>query len=448
MTVVSMAFWGDVMPFVPIANELAGRGHDVVFAVPEGFHDQLGGEDFSLAPAGVEFSPRELAAHGDVVSRARSGLGAALAARFWTGQFAVKHIASIHEALMAATEGADLVVTHPIAGFCSRICAELRGIPWITGHLFPMMLPSRHQLPAGYPLRRPGREPNARHADLCWRVGETLTAWTMFDRPINRFRASHGLAPVRANAMVGSLSLTDVLVLSSPRYTPVMPDWPAPVRATGFTVWPGPAGAGLPAGLDDHLDGGDPPVLVTLGTAAATSAGPLITTLAALLDRMGLRAVFLVGDAARTHPVLRGRDDAWSFAPLPPVLPRCRAVVHAGGHGTTAAVLSAGRPSVVLPQIFDQQWHGERIQALGAGLVVTRSAPPASGDRDGAAPRPRRTGVHHRGRRAGRRPDHGGRARCGSGRRRGQPRRLIGDACREIHEPSTKSSIRRGTSSQ
>jgi sterol 3beta-glucosyltransferase len=54
------------------------------------------------------------------------------------------------------------------------------------------------------------------------------------------------------------------------------------------------------------------------------------------------------------------------------VLARCSAVVHAGGHGTTAAVLSAGRPAVVLPQLFDQQWHGERVEALGAGLLVAR----------------------------------------------------------------------------
>jgi UDP:flavonoid glycosyltransferase YjiC (YdhE family) len=48
ITVVSMAFWGDVMPFVPIANELAGRGHNVTFAVPEGFWPMLANEAFSL----------------------------------------------------------------------------------------------------------------------------------------------------------------------------------------------------------------------------------------------------------------------------------------------------------------------------------------------------------------------------------------------------------------
>ena len=35
----SAAFWGDIMPYVPIANELAARGHDVVYSLPAGHHE-------------------------------------------------------------------------------------------------------------------------------------------------------------------------------------------------------------------------------------------------------------------------------------------------------------------------------------------------------------------------------------------------------------------------
>jgi rhamnosyltransferase subunit B len=128
----------------------------------------------------------------------------------------------------------------------------------------------------------------------------------------------------------------------------------------------------VPADLDRYLDEGDPPVLVTLGTSAASNAEQVLAIVAGTLDRLGLRAVFLVGEQAGRLAAMRGRDDAWSFAPLPAVLPRCRAVVHAGGHGTTAAVVTAGLPSVVLPQIIDQRWHGERLQHLGAGRLVVR----------------------------------------------------------------------------
>jgi rhamnosyltransferase subunit B len=370
ITIVSMAYWGDVMPFVPIGNELAARGHDVTFAVPEGFHELMDNERFALAPAGVQFSPRELAAGGRFVGRASSWMGSVRSGRFWLGQL-VEHQADIHDALMRATEHADLVLAHPTIAAFARTVPEVRGLPWVTGHLHPMILPSDHHLPFAS-ASRSGRSPSVPIARLSWKLATAVSAVSLYDRRINRFRRSLGLAPFHGNAAVGGHSPTDVLVLSSPRYTPVMPDWPPRIRTTGFTVWEGPSGRGLPEDLDVHLDAGEPPVLVTLGTAAATNADELLTMLTGIIDRIGVRAVFLVGDAATSLPVLRDRGDAWAFAPLPATLRRCRAVIHAGGHGTTAAVLTAGLPSVVLPQLVDQRWHGERVRTLGLGLHLPR----------------------------------------------------------------------------
>ena len=275
---------------------------------------------------------------------------------------------------MAATDQADLVLTHPVIGWCARMAAEVRGLPWVTGHLFPMMLPSAHHLPDTTPMRRPARPLAPDRARRAWRTVTTVSGLTLHDRRINDFRRSLGLAPGRAHVLLGGLSPTDVLVLSSPRYTPVLPDWPASVRAVGFARWPGPAGGGLPEGLDEHLAAGEPPVLVTLGSAAAANAGGLLDVLVEIIDRIGVRAVFLIGGPARSHPSLRNRADVWRFAPIGPVLARCRAAVHPGGHGTTAAVLHAGVPSVVTPQITDQCWHAERVEQLGVGVAVERAA--------------------------------------------------------------------------
>ncbi len=367
-----MAFWGDVMPFVPIANELARRGHDVTFAVPEGFWPMLGGEAFSLAPAGTQFSPRELDAHGDLLDRASSPLGTARAARFWIGEFGVRPLRSIHAALADATAHADLVLTHPTAAFAARMVAEERGIPWVTGHLFPMLIPTTDHLPPGWPLERVVRRPSKRHTRLAWSAMERVSGRMMYDREINAQRASLGLPPVRANAMIGGLSPALVLLLWSAGWAPPASDWPEHYTATGFTIWPGPTGQALPERLSDYLDDGEPPVLVTLGTSAASNAGDLFETIAELLDRTGRRGVFLVGNTDNVPARLAARDDVWSFAPITTVLARCSAVVHAGGHGTTAAALGAGVPSVVVPMLFDQQWHARRAQELEVGLHVPR----------------------------------------------------------------------------
>lgn len=54
-------------------------------------------------------------------------------------------------------------------------------------------------------------------------------------------------------------------------------------------------------------------------------------------------------------------------APRDWLLPRCKAVVHHGGAGTTAAGLRAGIPNIVIPFAGDQAFWGKRVHAIGAG---------------------------------------------------------------------------------
>ena len=54
-------------------------------------------------------------------------------------------------------------------------------------------------------------------------------------------------------------------------------------------------------------------------------------------------------------------------APHDRLFPRCAAVVHHGGSGTTAAGLRAGVPSVICPFFGDQPFWGARVAAIGAG---------------------------------------------------------------------------------
>ena len=50
-----------------------------------------------------------------------------------------------------------------------------------------------------------------------------------------------------------------------------------------------------------------------------------------------------------------------------------RAAVVSGSLGTIGAALAAGVPVVVQPQLFDQVWHGGRVEDLGVGRMVWRT---------------------------------------------------------------------------
>jgi UDP:flavonoid glycosyltransferase YjiC (YdhE family) len=47
-------------------------------------------------------------------------------------------------------------------------------------------------------------------------------------------------------------------------------------------------------------------------------------------------------------------------------------VIHHGGAGTTASVLHAGVPNIVIPQIGDQWFFASEIKRIGVGLEVKR----------------------------------------------------------------------------
>jgi UDP:flavonoid glycosyltransferase YjiC (YdhE family) len=47
------------------------------------------------------------------------------------------------------------------------------------------------------------------------------------------------------------------------------------------------------------------------------------------------------------------------------VFPRCSAVIHHGGAGTTHAAAQAGVPAILVPHIADQFFWGERTFAAG-----------------------------------------------------------------------------------
>jgi UDP:flavonoid glycosyltransferase YjiC (YdhE family) len=125
--------------------------------------------------------------------------------------------------------------------------------------------------------------------------------------------------------------------------------------------------------VQNFVGAGDRPVLVCLGTSAAAGAGDAFATIADGLQQRGLRPLLLVGEAANLVHVSH-LPGAFEFAPVSSVAKRCAAAVVSGALGTLAAAVTAGLPVVVLPQLFDQVWHGRRVEQLGVGIMVTRPA--------------------------------------------------------------------------
>ncbi len=368
----SMAHRGDVFPYVPIASELCRRGHDVTYVVPREFHPSFASEPFRCVHSGTDFSPVALDEHGAYIARWGMPLGGAGVLPLYFGRFTVPHLADLFEAVDAELADADLLVSHPAPSIIGAMSCERRGIPWIVGDLFPMLVPTATAPPAGMPDL--GRWPNG----ALWRLGQSrLVGPLMSRRKFVEFRRSLGLRTEGSWTVVDArLSPHLNLGLASPSYVDTAPDWPSNYRLTGFTSWDGPNGGHLLDDVQAFLADGPPPVVVTLGTSGASARPEVFEQVAAALDGLGARGVFLTSNAAVTERVraagVAQRHGVWPFVPLAPLLRHAKVLVQSGAHGTNALALEAGLPSAIVPCMFDQLWHARRQQALGTGVWVRR----------------------------------------------------------------------------
>lgn len=360
----SAVYLGDVAPYIPVARQLAEAGHEVTFVAPEGFRSVLEGEPLTYRPYGLDSSPRAM--HADPEHErlmAHPFRNTAKLGSYWHRRTFEDDPEAVLASLEAGFADADVVISHPTMCSVAIPVARSVGAKVATGQLFPMMIPTeRWTPPLGY---RSYRLPRALNRGT-WRVMRHITARTFGDDLLNGIRARYGLDPLFGNAGWAWLEADTTVALASRHYCGESPpDWP-PVRWGGFSIWDGPADQELDDELEAFLDDGPPPVLVMLGTSAATGAGERFAAIAAGLDAVGLRSILLVGDAANLHAV-RGHPAARTFAPISRLLPRCEAAVVSGALGGVAATLTAGVPVVVHPQLFDQLWHGRRVKDLGVG---------------------------------------------------------------------------------
>jgi sterol 3beta-glucosyltransferase/vancomycin aglycone glucosyltransferase len=191
----------------------------------------------------------------------------------------------------------------------------------------------------------------------------------MFLPSIAAVRARLGLAPpgsvLRDVYRSRGLNLVGVSEVLFPQPS----DWPANVHLCGaFTLPERGASRELPGDLLQFLEAGPPPVYLTFGSmsAADPDAGATAALLADAARLASCRAIVQCG--AREAAVMRTGDDLFvitGFVDHGLIFPRCAAVVHHGGSGTTQAASLAGRPSIVVPHATDQAFWAALLHRRG-----------------------------------------------------------------------------------
>ncbi len=245
-------------------------------------------------------------------------------------------------------------------GFGALCAAEAHAAKVVTVHLQPSVLASLRDPPAMPQVVGP----KWLRSWMLW-LGGKIAIDPVVLPTLNDFRASKGLGPVRDVMHWWNSTLLNVLLFPEWFAKPAA-DWPTPFVQTSFPIWDRDNEADLPDSVVEFLSSGEPPVVVT-GGSANVHTKKLFAIAQDVCQSLNERILYLSAKEDQLPDPLPSSAFVCPFVSLKKLLPKCKAVINHGGIGTASQTLAAGLPQVIIPLAHDQFDNGERITRLGLG---------------------------------------------------------------------------------
>lgn len=276
---------GDIWPMVALGWHLAQHRHEVTVAVPDEFRAFT--EDVGLATAQLPFDGMAWLASEEGQRLLHTG-GVEYARA--VGREYDRRAEEFDDASLAAAEGADALVGSILTAMRTLVLGEFLRVPIAMVHQVPVA-PSREYsslLTRGRLRSGALRRASHRLTHLLWERGAADAT--------RAFRRKLGLAEERMGIFrrleeMRCLGLHTV----SPSLFPRPSDWGEHLKITG--AWQMPAAArgaleeGLPAGLEEWLDAGPPPVFLGFGSMPVLDPAPMFEDILAVTAALDRRAV-------------------------------------------------------------------------------------------------------------------------------------------------------------
>ncbi|HET6882393.1 MAG TPA: nucleotide disphospho-sugar-binding domain-containing protein, partial [Pirellulales bacterium] len=352
---------GDVHPFVGIGLALARRGYKITL-VAAGYFEQLAknvGFDFAPIFNSDEFlallkNPLAWHRFRGFIECFRGGV--------------LPTFEPIYRAIADRYASGETVVVASTLAFGARCAQEKLGLPLVTVHLSPSVFRSDYHNPVLPGMYLPHWLPAPLKRSQYW-LADTLVIERLIRGPLNEFRASIGLGPVRGILAHWHHSPERVLGLFPDWFGEPQPDWPEQTVLADFPLYDERDVSPLDDQLLTFLDSGEPPLVFTPGSAMLHGR-EFFSAAAEACMLLGRRGILLTRFAEQVPGHLPSGVRHFPYAPFSQLLPRAAALVHHGGIGTLSQGFAAGVPQLVMPMSFDQPDNAARLQRLGAGMAI------------------------------------------------------------------------------
>ncbi|MCV7175819.1 glycosyltransferase [Mycolicibacterium sphagni] len=365
-----LAFYGtrgDVDPGTAVGRELMRRGHDVLMAVPP---DLIGSVESVGLPA-VAYGPDTQAWLEDT----RDFWGYFFR-NFWRVREVQKYLresrepgmrawAEMSRTLASVAGGADALVTGVSYEELVFDVAEYCGVPLATVFWFPMRVNGK-LLP-----KLPG--PVLRAA---MKVYE-LVVWLSVKKVVGLARRELGLPPA-AGPVPGRIAeqkLLEIQAYDDVLFPGLADEW---AQWDGQRPFVGTLTLELATAADEDvmswIAAGTPPICFGFGSIPVESPAEMVAMIAGVCAQVGERALVCAGWTDFSNVAQFDHVKVVGAVNYATIFPACRAVVHHGGAGTTAAGLRAGVPTLILYMADVQMVWGAAVKNLKVGASRRFSA--------------------------------------------------------------------------
>lgn len=336
--------------------ELLRRGHDVVMAVPPnltGFVESGGLTGVAYGPdSGIQIN--QVAAFMHNLHKAQNPFNLARAAR----ELFVEGWAEMGRTLAEVADGADVLMTGQTYHGVVANVAEYQKVPITALHHFPMHVNSQVRLPSA-PMP-PALTRTVMTAS--WR------AYSYASKDADREqRRELGLPPASTAALnrIVDGGGPEIQAYDPVLFPGLVDEWNGRRPFVGalsmrLHTEPNPE-------LESWVAAGTPPIYFGFGSTPVQSPDDTVAMIADVCAELGERALIYspLSDSADSTPAQHVK--LVGLIDYSVILPKCRAVVHHGGAGTTAAGLRAGMPTLILWDVADQPIWGGAVQRLKVG---------------------------------------------------------------------------------
>jgi UDP:flavonoid glycosyltransferase YjiC (YdhE family) len=349
---------GDVEPCAAVGIELQRRGHDVHMAVAPNMVDFVESAGLDAVRYGPD-SQEQLSAASDFIRNIKKIQHPRNIVR------AVKDIyaqgwAEMSSTLVSLADGADLLFTgHTYQGVALNV-ADFYDIPLAALHYFPVRTNGHlgiASLPAIPPLTRSAMKTAWW---LYWQITKDAEEAQRRELRLPRVSASS------AERMAARGSI-EVQAYDEVCFPGLAAEWGERRPFVGGLTMQ------LPTDADDEvaswIAAGRAPIYFSFGSTPVLSPAETIAMISAACAELGERALIYCGTGdfeSIPHPAHVRLVGPLNYATI---FPMCRAVVHHGGAGTTAAGLRAGKPTLILWDVADQPIWAAQVKRLKVGTA-------------------------------------------------------------------------------